>query len=84
MAGHARLLDRRRFELLFDGGNTEPALAALRAYRNRDGGYGHGLEPDLRAPESQPASALHAFEVFAEVGPPRHRRRPSSVTGSTP
>jgi hypothetical protein len=69
MAGHARLLDRRRFELLFDGAHADPVLAALRAYRNRDGGYGHGLEPDLRAPESQPAAALHAFEVFADVAP---------------
>ena len=69
MAGHARVLDRRRFELLFDGADAEPVLAALRAYQNRDGGYGHGLEPDLRAPESQPAAALHAFEVFAEVAP---------------
>lgn len=69
MASHARVLDRRRFELLFDGADAEPVLAALRAYRNPDGGYGHGLEPDLRAPESQPAAALHAFEVFAEVAP---------------
>jgi hypothetical protein len=69
MAAHARTLDRRRFELLFDGGDAEPVLAALRAYRNSDGGYGHGLEPDLRAPESQPAAALHAFEVFADVAP---------------
>ena len=69
MARHARLLDRRRFELLFAGADAEPVLAALRAYRNRDGGYGHGLEPDLRAPGSQPAAALHAFEVFAEAAP---------------
>jgi hypothetical protein len=69
MAGHARVLDRRRFGLLFDGADTEPVIAALRAYRNHDGGYGHGLEPDLRAPESQPAAALHAFEVFADVAP---------------
>jgi len=69
VAGHARLLDRRRFELLFGGGDAEPVLAALRAYRNADGGYGHGLEPDLRAPESQPSAALHAFEVFAEIAP---------------
>src|SRR5919108_4277896 len=69
MAGHARLLDRRRFELLFEGADPEPVLTALRAYRNPDGGYGHGLEPDLRAPESQPAAALHAFEVFAEIAP---------------
>jgi hypothetical protein len=69
MAGHARLLDRRRFGLLFDGGETEAVLHALRAYRNPDGGYGHGLEPDLRAPESQPAAAFHAFEVFADLAP---------------
>jgi hypothetical protein len=69
MAGHARLLDRRRFELLFAGADPEHVLAALRAYRNPDGGYGHGLEPDLRARESQPAAALHAFEVFAEAAP---------------
>src|ERR671925_1579367 len=69
MAGHARLLDRRRFELLFDGGDPEPVLDALRAYSNADGGYGHGLEPDLRAPESQPGAAWHAFEVFADVAP---------------
>ncbi|MGH3035782.1 MAG: hypothetical protein ACRDMU_01245 [Gaiellaceae bacterium] len=69
VAGHARLLDRRRFELFFEGGDAEPVLAASRAYRNADGGYGHGLEPDLRASESQPAAAWHAFEVFADVAP---------------
>jgi hypothetical protein len=71
MAGHARVLDRRRFELILDGADAEFVLAALSAYRNPDGGYGHGLEPDLRAPESQPAAALHAFEVFADVAPVR-------------
>jgi hypothetical protein len=69
MAGHARVLDRRRFELLFDGGDAAAVLGALDAYRNPDGGYGHGLEPDLRAPESQPASAWHAFEIFADIAP---------------
>jgi hypothetical protein len=64
MATHARLLDRRRFE-----GDRSGALAALDGYRNDDGGYGWGLEPDLRAHESQPGSAHHAFEVFAEAGP---------------
>jgi hypothetical protein len=69
MAGHARVLDRRRFELLFDGADAQPVLDALRGYRNNGGGYGHGLEPDLRARESQPAAALHAFEVFADIAP---------------
>ena len=69
MATHARILDRRRFELLYGGTDTAGALAALDGYRNPDGGYGWGLEGDLRSPESQPAAALHAFEVFAEAGP---------------
>jgi hypothetical protein len=69
MATHARLLDRRRFELLEGGTDTAGLLAALDGYRNPDGGYGWALEGDLRSPESQPAAALHAFEVFAEAGP---------------
>jgi hypothetical protein len=69
MAGHARPLDRRRLELLLDGGDPAPVLAAVDAYRNPDGGYGWGLEPDLRASESQPGGAYHAFEAFAEIAP---------------
>jgi hypothetical protein len=69
MVAHARMLDRRRFELLFGKGDPDATLAALNAYRNPDGGYGWGLEPDLRAVESQPAAALHAFEVFEELAP---------------
>ncbi|MEO3872412.1 hypothetical protein ABGB18_26665 [Nonomuraea sp. B12E4] len=69
MATHARVLDRRRFDLLMGDGDAASALAALEGYRNPDGGYGWGLEPDLRAPESQPGAALHAFEVFHDIAP---------------
>jgi hypothetical protein len=69
MAAHARVLDRRRFELLSGGTNASGVLAALDGYRNPDGGYSWGLEPDLRPQESQPGAAHHAFEVFAEVAP---------------
>jgi hypothetical protein len=73
MATHARALDRRRFHLLVgDDDRTVDAagvLAALDSYRNPDGGYGWGLEPDLRAVESQPAAALHAFEAMADAAP---------------
>ncbi|MFC3455864.1 hypothetical protein [Amycolatopsis speibonae] len=69
MATQARLLDRRRFEVLFQDGDPAAALAALEGYRNPDGGYGHGLEPDCRSATSQPGGALHAFEVFADIGP---------------
>jgi hypothetical protein len=69
MTSHARMLDRRRFELLAGDGDASAVLAAVEAYRNPDGGYGWGLEPDLRAPESQPGGALHAFEAIEEAAP---------------
>jgi hypothetical protein len=69
MAQHARVLDRRRFDLLCGTGDAVSMLGALEGYRNPDGGYGWGIEPDLRSPESQPAGALHALEVFAEAAP---------------
>jgi hypothetical protein len=67
VADSARLLDRHRHAALIDGGPREPVLAALRAYRNDDGGFGHALEPDLRAPASQPAATLYALEMLAEL-----------------
>jgi hypothetical protein len=73
MAAHARLLDRRRFDLLFgdgaDDGDPTAVLAAVEAYRNPDGGYGWGLEPDLRSRTSQPGGALHALEAFGDIAP---------------
>ena len=69
MASHGRILDRRRLELVLRETEPDSVLAAVDGYRNADGGYGWGLEPDLRAPESQPGGALHAFEVFEEVAP---------------
>src|SRR5688572_18541020 len=69
---HGRILDRRRFELV--SGNTSAetraaVLAALDGYRNPDGGYGWGLEPDLRAHGSQPASAQHALAAITDAAP---------------
>ncbi|GAA1961088.1 hypothetical protein [Amycolatopsis minnesotensis] len=71
MAAHARILDRRRFDLAGndDDANRAAVLAAVDGYRNPDGGYGWGLEPDLRARESQPGGALHALEAIAGAGP---------------
>jgi hypothetical protein len=69
LAGSARMLDRRRFEVLFADGSVDPLFAAVDAYRNPDGGYGWGLEPDLRSRSSQPGGALHAFEAFADAAP---------------
>jgi hypothetical protein len=65
---NARLLDRHRLAVLRDATSVAPVLQTLRAYQNPDGGFGHALEPDVRGPESEPASTLHALEVLAEIG----------------
>jgi hypothetical protein len=65
---NARLLDRHRLAVLLHGAPVEPVLAALRPYRNSDGGFGHALEPDIRAPTSEPSATLHALVVLAGVG----------------
>ncbi|HXS45551.1 MAG TPA: hypothetical protein VN751_13065 [Solirubrobacteraceae bacterium] len=62
----ARLLDRHRFALRFDGGDPEAVAAALRPYANPDGGFGHALEPDLRGPDSQPEPTRHALAVLLD------------------
>jgi hypothetical protein len=65
---NARLIDRHRLAVLRHGAAVDPVLAALRAYRNPDGGFGHALEPDVRAPDSEPAATLQALEVLAGIG----------------
>ncbi len=52
LAAHARPLDRAMFALHFAGGNAAAMIEELRAYRNNDGGFGHGLEPDVTLDQS--------------------------------
>jgi hypothetical protein len=63
-----RLLERRMMATLFEGADASGALDALVGYRNEDGGLGHGLEPDKRAPTSQPLDIEMGFRVMDAVG----------------
>jgi hypothetical protein len=67
LAAHARVLDRRRFERLFAGGEAQPLRDAVAAYRNPDGGFGQALEPDGRCPGSQPPAVALALRVLHEA-----------------
>ena len=67
VAANARVLDRRRFERLFEDGPAAPVRDAVAAYRNDDGGFGHALEPDCRAPGSQPAAVALALRMMDET-----------------
>ena len=67
LAGHARVLDRRRFDRLFAAGEAGPVRDAVAAYRNPDGGLGQGLEPDGRGPGSQPPAVAMGLRVLHEA-----------------
>jgi hypothetical protein len=54
-----RLVERRLFAVYFEGAPGEGVIGVLRGYLNDDGGFGHGLEPDIRCPASLP--------IFTEV-----------------
>ena len=64
----ARLLERRRFARLFLDGERQAAVEALRPYQNADGGFGNALEPDVRAPVSQPVPTWKALCILDEAG----------------
>lgn len=64
---NARLIDRHRYAYLFQEGDPSQVLAALQPYQNADGGFGNGLEPDLRAPVSQPVPVWLALEILDEI-----------------
>jgi hypothetical protein len=63
-----RLVERRLAQRLFDDGSAEGVLDAVRAYRNPDGGFGHGFEPDKRCPDSLPIDVECALDVLIAAG----------------
>ena len=82
MTQHARLLDRRRFDLLCGTGDADSVRGALEGYRNPDGGYGWGIEPDARSPESQPVAfdlSPEAFDELCQLLEPAERQEVRNV-----
>ncbi|MGH7643469.1 MAG: hypothetical protein ACRENX_10775 [Candidatus Dormibacteria bacterium] len=63
-----RVLERRLFAARYQGAPAPGVFDALRAYRNPDGGFGHGLEPDKRCPASLPIDVEMALSAMAMVG----------------
>jgi hypothetical protein len=67
IAANARVIDRRRFERMFGDGDARPVRDAVAAYRTGDGGFGHALEPDCRAPGSQSLAVDMALRIMDEA-----------------
>ena len=65
---NARIIEKRLFDFHFSNGDINGVFHAVYAYRNADGGFGHGMEPDTASPESQPLFSIMALETLDEVG----------------
>ncbi len=61
---HARHLEVARFEAIFEGSGANDLLDELKKFQNGDGGFGHALEPDLRAEESSALCTSVAFQIL--------------------
>ena len=64
---NARMIERRLFQFHFEQDHPEGVFHAIYAYRNSDGGFGHGMEPDTASPESQPLFSIMALETLDEI-----------------
>ncbi len=65
---NARLLERAIFEYRFLSGPASRVTDILRSYQNPDGGFGHALDSDVRAPDSHPLFVEFALRALYECG----------------
>ncbi|MGE7822550.1 hypothetical protein [Paenibacillus sp. NPDC093718] len=77
MLHQSRNLERSLFRYDFENGAFKDVLTELDSYQNEDGGYGHGLEPDLRCKESSALATTRALEILRLI--PDHPERNERV-----
>ncbi|HUG13648.1 MAG TPA: hypothetical protein VMM78_01410 [Thermomicrobiales bacterium] len=63
-----REIERARFAYHFGEGSLERVIEALAAYQNPDGGFGNALEPDIKAPDSNPFATELALLICIQAG----------------
>lgn len=80
MKHRARPLEQAIYEYAFESGSDEKVLKELSAFQNPDGGFGHGLEPDLRCKESSALATTRALEILGHM--PLSDERSAMIHGS--
>ncbi|WP_432798418.1 hypothetical protein [Poriferisphaera sp. WC338] len=68
MKREVRPLERAMFAYHFEGGEAAVVVRALEGFQNEDGGFGRGLEPDIRMAESSVVATKFALQVMMDVG----------------
>lgn len=67
---HGEMSERALWDYLFADGPVERVHQCLFCYKNSDGGWGHGLEHDIKAPASNPLMLEFLLSVIRDTGLP--------------
>jgi hypothetical protein len=67
---HARPLEQALYRYFFEAGALDDVYGALSAHQNGDGGFGHGLEPDLQSAHSSALATTTALQILCDVDAP--------------
>ena len=62
--------ERALWDYLFDDGPLDRVHGCLLAYKNPDGGWGHGLEHDIKCPASNPLQLEFLLSILRDTGLP--------------
>jgi len=81
VAAKGRLLDAVLMQYALGEGSGLDALVALAPYQNDDGGFGHGLEPDLRTPASTAIATSTAMQILRRIRAPADHPLVEDVVG---
>ncbi|MCY3833478.1 MAG: hypothetical protein OXG85_10710 [Chloroflexi bacterium] len=68
--GNGTLFERALFSWLFDGGSLQRLHQIILCYKNPDNGFGHGLEQDLKAPQSNPLALEYLLGLLKHAAVP--------------
>ncbi|MBL8153161.1 MAG: hypothetical protein JNM70_03170 [Anaerolineae bacterium] len=70
LKNRARPLERARYAYHFEQAPAEAVLTELAHFQNADGGFGHGLEADIRLLDSSVIATTVAFQRLLELNTP--------------
>ena len=65
---NGRTLDIELFKYKFENGEKDSVIEELAKYQNVDGGFGHGIEPDIRLKASSPIATTIGFQYCLKIG----------------
>ena len=63
---NCRLLEKKLFEYRFRDAEEKEVVNALKLYQNQDGGFGQGLESDIRMPDSSPLTTSIGVRILKD------------------